>query len=92
MRKQLFFILAIFTIVSCQDESSLLQTELQNAEIDSRGIYDSGYVEWDNVTGLSYKLNSDEIQILSLPWEAGNAQNSGIPTSWYDYNLTQIGH
>lgn len=87
MRKQLFFILAIFTIVSCQDESSLLQTELQNAEIDSRGIYDSGYVEWDNVTGLSYKLNSDEIQILSLPWEAGNAQNSGIPTSWYDYNL-----
>lgn len=87
MKKQLFLILAIFTTVSCQDESSLFQTELQNAEMDSRAIYDNGYVEWDNVTGLSYKLNSDEIKTLSLPWEAGNGHNSGIPPSWYDYNL-----
>lgn len=87
MKKQLFLILAIFIMVSCQDDSNLFQTELQNAEMDSRAIYDNGYVEWDNVTGLSYKLNSDEIKTLSLPWEAGNGHNSGIPPSWYDYNL-----
>lgn len=87
MKKQLILLLAAFAMFSCQDDSNLLQAELQNEEMDSRAIYDSGYVEWDNVTGLSYKLNSDEIKTLSLPWEAGNGHNSGIPTSWYDYNL-----
>ena len=87
MKKQLILLLATFAMLSCQDDSNLLQAELQNEEMDSRAIYDSGYVEWDNVTGLSYKLDSDEIKTLSLPWEAGNGHNSGIPTSWYDYNL-----
>lgn len=87
MKKHLFFLLAAIGFVSCQDDTIMLQSELHSSEIDTRAIYDSGYVEWDNVNGLSYKLDSDEIKTLSLPWEAGNAHNSGIPTSWYDYNL-----
>lgn len=86
--KKLFTLLFIIpAMVGCQNDSDLLQPELQSVEMDSRAIYDSGYVEWDNVSGLSYKLNSDEIKTLSLPWEAASGHNSGIPTSWYDYNL-----
>ena len=87
MKKHLFFLLVAISFASCQDDTIMVQSELQSSEIDSRAIYDSGYVEWDNVNGLSYKLDTDEIKTLSLPWEAGNAHNSGIPTSWYDYNL-----
>lgn len=87
MKNAYLFLLITFFVVSCRDDSDLFQVELQNTEIASRGIYDSGYVEWDNVEGLSYKLYTDEIKLLSLPWEAGSGQNAGIPASWYDYNL-----
>lgn len=88
MKKHLFFLLVTLAFIGCQDDSNLLQTEQQSSDVDSRAVYDSGYVEWDNVENLAYKNNSNVIQYgLPLPWEPGTSASSGIPDDWIDQNL-----
>lgn len=88
MKKHLLFLLVAISFASCQDDTIMVQSELQSSEIDSRAAYDSGYVEWDNVDNLAYKNGSDAIQYgLPLPWEPGSSASSGIPGDWIDQNL-----
>lgn len=80
-------VLISFLLFGCED-SALLEPQPPNDAILTKAAYDSGYVEWDNVDHLTYKLGSDVVKDdLSIPWEPGSANAVGIPKDWVDDNL-----
>lgn len=80
-------VLFSFLLFGCED-AGLMEQELSNEVILTKAAYDSGYVEWDNVDHLTYKLGSDVVKDdLSVPWEPGSANAVGVPKDWVDDNL-----
>ena len=74
---------------SCQNEEININPP-KTESIESRALYDNGYVEWDNTYYLNYKYGSDNLETnkLPLPWASGSSHSMGIPDDWFDRNLT----
>lgn len=81
--------LAAISFASCQEDSDLLKTKLNNTFIDSRALYDNGYVKWDSTYYLNYKYGSNNLitNSLPVPWASGHSHALGIPDDWFDRNL-----
>lgn len=88
-RQHIWVILLVSIGWSCQNED--INVNLPETEsIESRALYDNGYVEWDNTYYLNYKYGSDNLETnkLPVPWASGSSHSLGIPEDWIDRNLT----
>lgn len=76
-----------FLLFGCRDSAFIEPPPANDASL-TKAVYDSGYVKWDNVDHLTYKLGSDVVKDdLSIPWEPGSANAVGVPKDWVDDNL-----
>lgn len=86
MVKKFFYpFLLTFLCWGCQDK--IPELNLSEEKADTRAAYDNGYVEWDNVDHLFYKLDGDVLHELSIPWEPGCSSALGVPSEWVDQEL-----
>lgn len=81
----LLLFVVVASLFSCSKD--IVEESFHQSTPETRAIYDSGYVEWDNVERLTYCLGTDVLlNDLVVPWAPGSSSSIGIPSDWVDMN------